>query len=288
MEVLVASAVGLVLLAVVAAAVASAGWTSDRVAVEAALLEDTRAAADLITDEVARAIFVYPPGTTLRLNAGVSAFTRNPVGPRLGSNTWLVGRDPVLAFVQAPRLPGSRVTCDPARDEGGASRYACAEFVAYYAVRRGEVVAATRTAGGTERSSSPGRDPENEGGWLLYEYRRTLPLRTLARAPWSPAPLGPPALGGATPDLVADHVLPGGFEVTFETCAGVRDEDAGSCAATTPSTVGDGNPNVTALTGRVTLRAGTRRAGRTRALAPITVTFAPPTLDVLTPAPAGE
>lgn len=262
MEVLVGAALALLVLLIVAQGLQVGGGATARIVSQAELMEDTRVAGQLIADEAARAVLIYPPGTRLTLNERVSALTRNPAGQRAGSNVWLVGTDPILAFVTAPVVPPQGTRCDPMGDE--TARAACAEFVAFYAVHRGRVVAATRRADGTERSSSPGDDPLNEDAWLIYEYRRLLPVASLVPRSGVPsdAPLGPPLLTGVTPDLVADHIEPGGFTVHMSGCRDAWTRPA-SCADPAPL----GSPLASVVTGEVTIRAGLRR-GRGRVTLP--------------------
>jgi hypothetical protein len=134
------------------------------------------------------------------------------------------------------------------------------------------VVAATRQADGTERSSSPGADPLNEDAWLVYEYRKALPVASLVPRSGVPsaAPLGPPLLTGVTPDLVADHIEPGGFRVHASGCRDAWTRPA-SCADAAPP----GSPLASVVTGEVTIRAGLRR-GRGRVTLPeLTVPIVP-------------
>ena len=269
-EVLVGAALALLVLLIVAQGLQVGGGATARIVSRAELLDDTRVAGQLIADEAARAVLIYPPGTRLALNERVSALTRNPTGVRTGSNVWIVGTDPIVAFVTSPVVPPDVARCDP---EGSATaRAACAEFVAFYAVHRGRVVAVTRQADGTERSSSPGDDPLNKDSWLIYEYRKALPMASLVPRSGVPsaAPLGPPLLTGVTPDLVADHIEPGGFSVHVSGC---RD------AWTLPASCGDpaplGAPLASVVTGGVTIRAGLRR-GRGRVILPeLTVPIVP-------------
>lgn len=219
-EMLVAAAILSVSTVLVALALRGASGATARVAADVALVDDVRAAADLVAASAGEAVFVYAPGVTLTFGTGWT--TRNFGRP---GGAWRVGEDPILAFVEAPTEPDPAVPCRPEEDAPEENRASCAVFVAYYPLPRREVVARATGAG------HPGDDPANPDAWTLYEYRRTLPFKSFvpfvrARMPRDAGfgdargrlPTARAVLGGASGNLVLDRLAPGGFSVTFSAC----------------------------------------------------------------------
>jgi prepilin-type N-terminal cleavage/methylation domain-containing protein len=159
------------------------------------LQEEMRNAAAIITDEVQRALYVFPPcgidslaantftvqacPTTAfptwydptNLNITFSRFTLGTSGvtiqrPDNSSTTWEVGvaSAPILAMIVSPRNPGTGSCLASNATEKARS---CYQFVAYYPVRR---TAVTGT-GSIERLDA---DPDNNNQWVLMEYRENL------------------------------------------------------------------------------------------------------------------
>ncbi|MFN3265936.1 MAG: type II secretion system protein J [Deinococcales bacterium] len=159
------------------------------------LQEEMRNAAAIITDEVQRALYVFPPcgvkslGTnefTIQacpdsafppsydpagLNVTFSKFTLGASGatkqrPDNKTTTWEVGVSsaPFLAMIVAPRRPGTGA-CN-ASNALEKSR-SCYQFVAYYPVLRSAVT-------GTGSIEALDADPANDNQWVLMEYRENL------------------------------------------------------------------------------------------------------------------
>ncbi|MEY4529318.1 MAG: hypothetical protein RLZZ156_39 [Deinococcota bacterium] len=162
------------------------------------LQEEMRNAAAIITDEVQRALYVFPPcgikdssantftlqtcptsafptwysTTATNISFTFSRFTLGASGvtkqrPDNSSTTWDVGlaTAPMLAMIVAPRRPGQGA-CD---GTGGSAEKAisCYQFVAYYPVRRSAVTA----TGSADKLDS---DSDNNNQWVLMEYRENL------------------------------------------------------------------------------------------------------------------
>lgn len=159
------------------------------------MTEDLRNAAAIITDEVQRALYVFPPcgvksGSTFTpqicsttafptwyssnpsdVNYTFSSFTLGASGstrerPDNASTTWQVGlaSAPMLAMIVGPRRPGTG-SCNVAADKAAN----CYQFVAYYPVKRSAVTNTTSTS--TEKFDL---DPANNNQWVLMEYRENL------------------------------------------------------------------------------------------------------------------
>lgn len=223
LELLIASAMMLILLGVVAEGIQSSGRTALQVMTRSDLLEETRVTGQMIADEMSKAVYVYPPGAVLQLNKTVSPFVTNPLK---GGNVWTVGIDPIVAYVEAPR------------DSAAACPAGCLTFVAYIALNRGQIYQATLDSSGAEQTNNPGYDSLNNDGWLIYEYKVPLADRVLT------ASVAPPVdssqLTNASADLVADYIAPGGFALEGAVCRnadGFLQDAAGNKIATvaTPS-----------------------------------------------------
>lgn len=216
-ELLIASGIFMVVLLVVSQTLGSTGNMTNKYVGRTELLEDTRSAGQLIEDEAAKAVYVYPPGISVRLGTG-SGYTIN--GPGSSSGTWKTG-DRFLAFIQSPRNP--TIDCDPAVDpasvgSGTASKDGCLLFVAYYPVLRSSVVAGA--TGGARINPSP----PNDGQWTLFEYRKWLPGKRLLGTNETETPIINVTLNvptdvsatGATGNMLADFLSPAdGFQVSY-------------------------------------------------------------------------
>lgn len=190
LELLIAGAILVIILGLVATGIGSSANAVDALVSETDLTQDTRVAGQLIADELARAMYIYPPGAALSLNSQSSFTTRNP---RNDSNTWQVGSDPILALLQSPR--NVKQACDADTPAG------CIYFVAYYPVERSVYLA----------NSSFGQylsDARNEDAHVLMEYRKRLDLSELGRA--KSVPLKVTRGQGR---LLADFIAPDGFSV---------------------------------------------------------------------------
>ena len=121
------------------------------------LLHEAQIAQQLIASKVKLAWYVYPTGTTIKINNG--ATTANALA---GSNTWTVGSDPFLALVLPPQDPTQN--CTPTDKDG------CYRFYAYYAFPRSHYLSAI-SASSSQRLDP---DPRNDNTWVIMEYRTAL------------------------------------------------------------------------------------------------------------------
>jgi prepilin-type N-terminal cleavage/methylation domain-containing protein len=165
------------------------------------LQEDLRNAGNLLSDEVQRAVYVFPPcgkyamngltdaatldttcGTTvstdkltvswsnftLASSTSTSTTTLNPVG---STREWKVGNAaasaPILAMIVSPRQP--TVQCRTSATVTNLT--GCYTFVAYYPVLRSNL---TATSGDVTANTKLEGDSANASTWVLMEYRRYL------------------------------------------------------------------------------------------------------------------
>ena len=119
-ELLISSVILLVILGVITQGMQSGGQVVTSVISDTELLEDTRVAAQMIADGVARAVYVYPPGAAITLNQSVTWRVKNP---KTNNNKWLVGQDPIVAFLESPKR--SNGTCS---DDSETAKESCIIF----------------------------------------------------------------------------------------------------------------------------------------------------------------
>ncbi|AGK03891.1 PilW family protein [Meiothermus ruber] len=212
-EMLIAAAIGVVILTLIAAGLRSSGDSLRFIQNNQLLTEDLRNAGNLISDYLSVAAFVYPPGVTLSIGSAGGYSVRNP---RTGDNTWQTGLDPVIALLQPPRV------------ENGVE---VVKFVMIYPLNRGWVVA--RATG----AENPGSDPANNDKWLLYIYERNLTVGGNRLPNGLPATM-PTTIPGSSGNLLADYVQPGGFMVSFADCLSFDEEGLAipvPCPSTAPA-----------------------------------------------------
>ncbi|MFN8509526.1 MAG: prepilin-type N-terminal cleavage/methylation domain-containing protein [Deinococcaceae bacterium] len=221
-ELMLAAGIMVLLLGLVLQGIQSGGQGTALVTNRSELMEDVRVAGQIMSDVARDAVYVYPPGTVLTLKTAASGGDYRVKNPRTGDNKWTVGQDNILAFIKAPAgglIQSSGATtpiCDPLAAETSSERKACLSFVAYYALKRKDVVDAAPGI------NNPGADPFNTENGILYEYRLDLSLDRLDASVtnsggWKYGP-PPTTIGGdvtgnfGAPTLLADNIKvnPGG------------------------------------------------------------------------------
>ena len=214
-ELLIASAVSLIVLGIIAQAIGGSGRTVNQYVTRSDLLEDTRTAGQLMADEVAKAVYIFPPGYTLALGSDYT--TRRP-----GGGAWVTGQDdkPILAFVKAPKTPGNECSADPAVQTPTKNFDGCVRLMAYYPVLRSDVL------GGATAASRPANDPGNGTVWTLFEFAQPLPYRNFD-AKSSTTAIVPTDFSKSTTwlpaNMLADYIKPwdgtsAGFSVAYGDC----------------------------------------------------------------------
>lgn len=171
-ELLVASVVALLVLGLVASGIQSGSSATSVIQTQQQLGDDVRIAGNYIADSLASAVYVFPAGTALTV--GPSGYTTK--NPATNNNTWVVGTHPIIAAITPPR--DTNQWCPTTSSNGELA--GCYQFKAYYALRRGDVVAAATGA------DNPGADPSNNNQWVIYEYRENLQPGTGAFTTWNP------------------------------------------------------------------------------------------------------
>jgi prepilin-type N-terminal cleavage/methylation domain-containing protein len=181
---------------------------SDTISLSTTTQEDLRDAAAIMSDEIQRAYYIFPPcgvyssvgagsvakqacgsvfpttGYVLgKLNVNYSIFTLASSGTTTlrpdstTSRTWEVGNSddaPILAMIVAPRNP--ELFCSSTTS--GEPEKGCYYFVAYYPVLRSSVSKASSTD--TTHNEWLDYSPANKDQWVLMEYREQIDDSLLA------------------------------------------------------------------------------------------------------------
>ncbi|XOB97830.1 type II secretion system protein J [Deinococcota bacterium DY0809b] len=161
------------------------------------LLHEAQIAQQLIASKVKLAWYVYPVGTSIKINGGKT--TANALA---GSSSWTVGGgpdQPFLALVLPPK--------DPRRD-CASDRDGCYRFYAYYAFPRSYYLDDEVIAPGSDQRLDP--DPRNDGTWVLMEFRGVLSgfaPNTKANPPCTNTPVPNGGLDGSG-RLLVEYVQP--------------------------------------------------------------------------------
>jgi Prokaryotic N-terminal methylation motif len=205
-EVLIASSILIVLLGLITNGIQSGGSVVSTISAQRELIEETRYAGNIISDELSEAIYIYRSGLTITLPASYKT-----TNPSTSNSVWTVGSTtgPILAMVQPPETTG---TCNVTTAKSN-----CMTFVAYYPVLR-SVVMANATA--DEKPKDPG---DSDNVWVIYEYRETLPANRFASFNGSGAirrvPINfPRTTGQGGAFIIADYISPSSGFLTFTQC----------------------------------------------------------------------
>jgi len=211
-ELLLASAITIILLGIIAFALRGGVDSTRFVQNSQVLLEDLRSTGNYMTDTLSGAMYLYRPGQTLTL-ASPNAYTvQNPI---TNTNTWVIGsvaNHPILAAILPPRNL-SKVCPPPVATPNDFE--GCYAFVAFYALNRGSVVSSATGA------AQPEPSPTNNDKWMIYSYLRYLDYTPYTRGASSPLQLPnplPTSFSGASGLLVADYIQPGSFIPQYPQC----------------------------------------------------------------------
>lgn len=205
-EVLIASSILIILLGLITNGIQSGGGVVSTISSQSELIEETRYAGNIISDELSEAIYIYRSGLTLTLPATYK--TRNP---STSNSVWTVGSTtgPILAMIQPPETSG---TCNVVTAKSN-----CMTFVAYYPVLRTVVMA---NAPDNEKPKNPG---DSNNVWVIYEYRETLPATRFDQSTVNGAinevpTTFPRTTGQGEASIMADYISPSTGFLTLTQC----------------------------------------------------------------------
>jgi prepilin-type N-terminal cleavage/methylation domain-containing protein len=197
LEVLISMGILGIILTAVMGGIQSGNTTLGIAVSKSDLLEEIRNAGQIMSDEMAKASYIYPPGTTL--NLGTDYKVRQPgATATVGGTVWKTGvvATPMLAMILPPITSGTCTTTDT---------QFCSTFVAYYPVLRSEVEEKLKVNGlpvlqVTSWTSSL---------WTLYEFRCSLRFKELDATAVPPTDLTVTAnCGTASMSMLLDYVRP--------------------------------------------------------------------------------
>lgn len=121
-------------------------------------LAESQVAQNYMISKLKQAAYIFPAGSNIQM----SATGNTSVKPGGGLN-WVVGTDPIVAFVLPPKTVVAGACAGASTTTASDFCYA---FYAYYAMNRGDFVAATTGA------NDPGTDNLNDlTSWVMVEYR---------------------------------------------------------------------------------------------------------------------
>ncbi|MCA9835690.1 MAG: type II secretion system protein [Trueperaceae bacterium] len=203
-ELLVAAAIFVIVLSLIFNGLLGSSRAVNTVITESEVIQDLRVAGQIMTDNLSRAVYIYPPGTQIQLNKSVSASVRNPA---TGKNVWTIGQDPIIAFLQAPQDPfQDPENCpDPKEPDKVKTADACLRFIAYYVLHRENFVKADSAF------KAFLQDDANKDTWMLFEFRDVLPM--VGRLDITNPP--PVVTSGGRAYLLADYLKMGSGFLPF-------------------------------------------------------------------------
>lgn len=208
-ELLIASALTLVILGIVSQGFKGSATATRVIQNQQILLEDMRAASNLIADRAAFAAYIYPPGSSISFNPSGSANTWKAFNATITSGSTSTSN--FMAMLLPPRNPGS-TPCNAASPDMNT----CMQFVVYYPISRTIVTTQATSA------ENPGADSFNAGDWVIYEYIKVQTFSTLATTSGSSTNplgnLGNVVTSGGQALMLADYVAPNGFSVIYQSC----------------------------------------------------------------------
>lgn len=206
-EVLIASSILLVLLGLITNGIQSGGSVVSTISSQRELIEETRYAGNIMSDEISKAVYVYRTGLKLKLPSSYKTQS-----PSTSNSNWTVGDTsaPILALIQPPKTSGN---CNvvSAKDN-------CMTFIAYYPVLR-SIVMANATA--ADKPKDPG---DSDNVWVIYEYIETLPATrfdtsTIGGGMTSVPTNFPMTSGQGQASILADYISPSTGFFTLTQCA---------------------------------------------------------------------
>ena len=242
-EMLVAMSIFMIVFAAATFMVRNGGIFASTVVASTEILEDVRATGSMISDGIARAVYVYPPGSQITLNPSRSEDAYSVRNPITNDNTWAIPSNvdlqphPMLAYIAAPEIEEPNVLCGQHPTNPNIRPEACVTFVAYYAIMRSGFTSGFNYAADSRLIPT---DADNPNAWMLMEYRAYIEVPALAEAipPPGEYPVGtnltitvaPNGLAGASDrlrgEVILDYIAPDtGFNVEVEYCQNHRRDD---------------------------------------------------------------
>ncbi|WP_424949744.1 prepilin-type N-terminal cleavage/methylation domain-containing protein [Deinococcus sp.] len=133
------------------------------------MLADSQMAQNYMASKLKQAAYVYVQGASVVM-ATSGKTTLNPNG----SYKWVIGTDPIVAFIMPPKSgindpTATTSACPDTVTPATIDNDNCYYFYAFYAIKRSDLVADT---GALTRTNNPGVDGLNDPtSWVIMEYR---------------------------------------------------------------------------------------------------------------------
>ncbi|MFC4452600.1 type II secretion system protein [Deinococcus sonorensis] len=226
--------VGMVLIGIIMTAILTlnvgTGRSTASLQSRTSLLAETQNAQNYMVSRLQTAVYVFRKGDTVSLSSTNGPTTRNP---RTSTSNWLVGTDPILAFIVPPKdqnVAAGSCTSDVT------TAAKCYYFYAYYPVLRSVVVS------GTSGSNDPGADPANNNAWVLMEFRGRYVPSAISGKAYSEVTTDIPATG-VEGRVLLDYLRP--VPLTVPPTPTQMLFDQSDTPTTPPTTEGPGTVSVT-------------------------------------------
>jgi prepilin-type N-terminal cleavage/methylation domain-containing protein len=108
LEVLIAMSIIVMILGLLGSALITGTRAVTQIVSLSELIEDSRVSGLMIADSVGRARYVYPLGVNLTLSSTKTYSVQNPSS---SSNTWTIGTDPIIAYIEAADEANPAILC---------------------------------------------------------------------------------------------------------------------------------------------------------------------------------
>lgn len=220
LEVLLTALIAVVLLGLTAQGIMRGSEITRIITAQQELLEDIRSAGGLLSDQLAQAVYVYPPGASITFgfdpNKPIADWYWTIKPKSNNSNTWLVGTDPIVAFILPPEDSSQRNQCTPTTLAKDRDPKGCLRFVAFYAIERENVIK------NAPSSIRPENNAKNSENWVLYYFSCSMVDVGCGNGPQNTPPdilnsevAMPSSFASTTGQLLADYINPAGWSVKF-------------------------------------------------------------------------
>jgi|GEM_PF-2425332 len=196
-ELLVVMALMGIFLGMMAAALNQSSRYTRNVTSRSEMNDELRTAGQMMADQITRALYIYPPGSQIKLNASDTWSVQDSGG----DTTWVVGdeADPIIAFIQAPDVRDTAAnSCSNSNGTIIVNPTYCMTFVAYYPLVRSMVTDPSRviTYGPSDAKNSTAR--------MIFEYRKVLLFNRLGYPIEDATDIVKPGSGVTTPNIIID------------------------------------------------------------------------------------
>lgn len=237
-ELLIASAIGVLMLSVFVTYWTNTVKITAMAVSSRTALEDLRSTGNYMSDMVNQAAYVFPPLSKVTLANSGSAYTVK--NPNDGTAVWTIGTDPIVAMFIPPL--DLTVACTPGGGQLFSVTKGCIKFMAFYAVKRSDVMNTSTGATGAERPNEDSRVPN---AWTIYQYILNIvppvvvskpdTVQNLLDSLKTSGALNNYSAAGTSGNLLADYIAPNSFSLSeFECYIDATNIASSTCPSTAP------------------------------------------------------